>query len=155
MKSFTELAHMALRNPDNRTVDVCIAEAIDLIAYDDFGIRESLRLSGLEKVVEMADSHQNIWSSVLPRYTSSYDAILTLLHHDAEVRIEHGTYRDGTGSGWAYVHMISEAGEMTGEAQADTELSALLSAMLFARACQPDYIKAPVEDVAVVGGACA
>jgi hypothetical protein len=150
MKSFTELAHMALRNPDNRTVDVLIGEAVDLMAYEDVGIRNSLRMTSLEDLAEKADQQQIIWSSLLPRYTSSYDAIMTLVVPDAEVRIEHGTYRDGTGSGWAYVHMISEAGEMTGEAQADTELSALLAAMLFARACQPDFIRAP--DAVAVGG---
>jgi hypothetical protein len=149
MKDFISLANMAKNNPNNRTVDVCIAEAIDLIAYDDFGVRKSIQLSGLERVVEMADCHQNIWSSRLPRYTSSYDAIMSLVVPGSTVRIEHGTYDNGRG--WGYVHMVTPVGEMTGEAEAESELSALLAAMLFARACKPDFTRLEQEDAVIVG----
>jgi hypothetical protein len=131
MKTFIDLADLAKRvTGADRELDVLIGEAVNLIAYDDFGIRQSLKLSGLEKVVEMADTHQNIWSSVLPRYTASYDAIMTLAGDDNR-RIEHGTYENGTG--WAYVYLQNEDGESVGEADANSELLALLAAMLTAK----------------------
>jgi hypothetical protein len=150
MKTFIELAGMVQRNPDNRTVDVLIGNAIDLIAYGDIGIRKSLAICGLEELAKDADDQGNIWFNKLPRYTSSYDAVMSLVVPGSQVRIEHGNYENGTG--WAYVYMNTPVGEMTGEAEAGSELIALLSAMLFARGCNPDFTRLSDEDVAVVGG---
>jgi hypothetical protein len=151
MKTFIELANIVTRNPGNRTVDVLIGETIDLMAYEDVGIRKSLSLTSIEDLAEKADQQQIIWSTALPRYTSSYDAVMSLVVPGSQVRIEHGTYENGTG--WAYVYMNTPVGEMTGEAEAQSELIALLSAMLFARGCKPDFTRLADEDVMIVGGA--
>jgi hypothetical protein len=153
MKSFIELANIVTRNPGNRTVDVLIGHAIDLMAYGDLGIRKCVMLAGIEDTARDADDQGNIWFNKLPRYTSSYDAVMSLVVPGSQVRIEHGNYENGTG--WAYVYMNTPVGEMTGEAEGCSELIALLSAMLLARGCFPDFTRQAEEDVAVVGGAYA
>jgi hypothetical protein len=131
MKTFTDLADLAKRATGaDRELDVLIGETSNLIAYADVGIRGAIKLNGLEETARRADMQQIIWSSVLPRYTASYDAIMTLAGDDHR-RIEHGTHDDG--SGWAYVYLQNEDGECVGEANAQTELMALLAAMLTAK----------------------
>jgi hypothetical protein len=137
MRTFTDLAALALvATGADRELDVLIGETIDLMAYAEYadsGIRQSLKLNGLERVVELADTEQCIWSSRLPRYSSSMDAVLTLNPANTQRRIEFGTHDDGTG--WAYVHLNGPVGEAVGEAEtAANEVLAVLTAMLNARA---------------------
>jgi hypothetical protein len=131
MKTFTDLADLAKEATGaDRELDVLIGETINLIAYDDVGIRQTVKLNGLDETVRRADIQQVLWSTALPRYTASYDAIMTLAGDDSR-RIEHGTYENGTG--WAYVYLQNEDGECVGEADANSELLALLAAMLTAK----------------------
>ncbi len=58
--------------------------------------------------------------------SASIDAVLTLVP-SGQRRVEFGTY---DGSGWAYIHVLSERGEITGESEAATECNALLAAIL-------------------------
>jgi hypothetical protein len=131
MKTFFDLADLAKRatGPD-RELDVLIGEIMDVKAHGDFGIRQSLKIVGLDEMARDADDQGNVWFEKLPRYTASYDAIMTLAGADSR-RIEHGTYENGTG--WAYVYLQNEEGECVGEANADSELLALLAAMLTAK----------------------
>lgn len=136
MKTFADLAALAQRATGaDRELDVLIGETIDLMAYAEYadsGIRQSLKLSGLERVVQLADTEQCIWSSRLPRYTVSMDAAMTLAPTNTERRVEFGT--DG-GMAWAYVHLNGATGEAVGEAdEAVNEVLALLTAMLSALA---------------------
>jgi hypothetical protein len=83
MKTFTDLADLAKEATGaDRELDVLIGETINLIAYDDVGIRQTVKLNGLEETVRRADIQQVLWSTALPRYTASYDAIMTLAGDD-------------------------------------------------------------------------
>ena len=91
--SLIELAERVEKaeGPDRR-LDAEIAVAIDLQAYEGYGVRDAVRIGGLQCLVEMAECRQNIWSSALPLYTASLDAAMTL---KAEGRVILNLAEDG------------------------------------------------------------
>lgn len=73
--------HIAALSAPCRAADCLIGAAVKLTAYEPDGptAEQALELWGLERFAERAESHQNIWSSALPRYTASIDAAMTLV----------------------------------------------------------------------------
>ncbi len=68
--------------PD-RELDVLIGYAIDLMGDDKhLSFRTSFDTCGMEMMLRMAESYQNIWRTELPRYTASIEAAMTLVPHD-------------------------------------------------------------------------
>ena len=89
----------------SRELDILIGYAVDLEADEGhMSFRNNFDICGMKQMLRMAESYQNVWSTMLPRYTSSIDAALTLVPegfkwkagysylvpHNAEVR----DYRD-------------------------------------------------------------
>ena len=80
MSDFNELANRCEKasGPD-RELDILIGYAVDLRGDDGhLNLRESFDICGMEQMLRMAESYQNIWRQELPRYTASIDAIRTL-----------------------------------------------------------------------------
>lgn len=64
----------------SRELDVLVGAAIDLrVDEGHLSFRNSFEICGMEQMLRMAESHQNIWREALPRYSTSIDAALTLL----------------------------------------------------------------------------
>jgi hypothetical protein len=69
----------AAEGPD-RELDCLIAAALELRPEGmDISAADSLRIWGLHEFARHSESHQNVWSRCLPRYTASIDAALTLV----------------------------------------------------------------------------
>ena len=68
----------------SRELDAEIGYAVDLIAEDDLSWRATVDRAGIEEAVKRANSHQNVWSSYLPHYSTSVDAALSLLPDDEQ-----------------------------------------------------------------------
>jgi hypothetical protein len=67
--------------PD-RELDVLVGAEVNLFADNRYlCLRKTLEICGMAQTLEMAESHQNILRTELPRYTASIDAALTLLPH--------------------------------------------------------------------------
>ena len=64
----------------SRELDILIGAAIDLrVDGGHLSFRNSFEICGMEQMLRVAESHQNIWREALPRYSTSIDAALTLL----------------------------------------------------------------------------
>jgi len=64
----------------SRELDILIGDAVDLRVDEcDLSFRQSFEICGMEQMLRMAESHQNIWREALPRYTTSLDAALSLV----------------------------------------------------------------------------
>lgn len=81
MSGLLELAERCEQalGPD-RELDILIGYAVDLKGDDaHLSFRRSFDICGMAQTLQMAESHQNIWRTELPRYTASIDAALTLV----------------------------------------------------------------------------
>lgn len=70
----------SLTAPD-RELDVIVGLLMDIKTderEDAWTLRKSFEISGMKALVLQAESHQNIWRTVLPRYTASIDAAALL-----------------------------------------------------------------------------
>lgn len=90
-----------LDGPD-REVDAWIGYHTNLVV-DEMSWREKIDRFGIEHAVKSATSHQNVWSSALPAYSASLDAVIALVE-----KVLPGWYwRVGRTSlfpnGWAYI----------------------------------------------------
>lgn len=63
----------------SRDLDARIGYAVDLIAEGDLSWRTTVDRCGWEDAMRRSESHQNVWSSYLPHYSTSVDAALTLV----------------------------------------------------------------------------
>jgi hypothetical protein len=135
MNALLELAERCEQatGPD-RELDVRMGEAIDLQAYEGFGIRDTLRLGSIERAVEMAESHQNIWNTALPRYTASLDAAMTLVDDEGYCAVKR--YDKERPRCWAYVGDV----DFPSTGIAATPALALCAAALRARAASADTL---------------
>ena len=73
----------------SRELDILIGAAIDLrVDGGHLSFRNSFEICGMEQMLRMAESHQNIWREALPRYSTSIDAALTLLPEGLDWRVD-------------------------------------------------------------------
>lgn len=75
----------------SRELDAEIAAAVDFRADDGhLSARATVTKFGAAYLAERSQSHQNIWSHVLPRYTASLDAAITLVPDGYLWMLHHG-----------------------------------------------------------------
>lgn len=121
-----------------RETDILIGYAVDLKGDDQrLTFRRSLDVCGMEQMLRMGESHQNIWRHELPRYTASLNAAMTLLPPNHRW-LMNGPDVDGAGHDIKPCASVLPYGESLTHPQdsheAATPVLAFLSANLRARA---------------------
>jgi len=124
----------------SRELDILVGAAVDLrVDGCPQSFRSSFELCGMEQMLRMVESPQNILREALPRYTTSIDAALTLLPDGKCWRLAHG-HLVGCTSAVAEV-MERGFGTKLSLAEAATPALALLAAILRARQTEPRHDK--------------
>ena len=80
MKSWLELSELfSMAHGPDRGLDCLLGAAVDVRPYENLSWSETYKILGHDDAVDAAERHQSVWSTALPRFSASNDAIMNLI----------------------------------------------------------------------------